>query len=207
MKYFFGKEICDELYRDMDHCGNALFYTIVGQYTYVRPDSKEDSNYISGIPVSIEIPGITIVSWDPEKKEKSHRFVPVNAPNFEIANVERIGTKMEIAILTSSQAISLIIDDREPEYRIELTQGSHKFIYGYTKDGKKFVISKKVQYHKDIAAAYPEISRVIGGGWLNFNLENRTIEFGGKSGTYGEIDGWLVKKWLKNKFDDFQIES
>jgi hypothetical protein len=207
MKYFFGKEICDELYGDIEYDSNASLCAIVDQYTYVKWGTKEGSHDILGISISIEIPGIQVVSWDPEKKEKSYRFLPVDDPNFEIANAERMGTKMEITILASSQISNLIIDEREPEYRIELTQGSHKFIYGYTKDGKKFVISEKVQYHKDIAASHPEIARVIGGGWLNFDHENKIIEFGGKSGTYGETDTWLVTKWLKNKFDDFQIES
>ncbi len=93
--------------------------------------------------------------------------------------------------------------------KAQLEKGEHKFIV-IEHEGDVRIISKNLDWHKDIYNSvkddYKE-SEVRGGGRINFDPDNKVIDFQGRSGSYGSHDSSLVKKILQEEFPDFTVRD
>lgn len=102
------------------------------------------------------------------------------------------------------------MENKTMENKVNIEQGSNKYILLEENNGRYSVISKDLAYHMDIFESLEDVisknARVQGGGVINYDEENKEIVVTNTSGSYGKADHELTKTILQEEFGhDYEI--
>jgi hypothetical protein len=92
-----------------------------------------------------------------------------------------------------------------------LTPGINKYILAENETGELVVVSKLLDdypEHEKIAKSEISLKKIMGGGWMLYDIERKTIRVSGKSYKYGQADHIVVQQLLQkdNRFVDYKIK-